>query len=430
MFGLINLISSLFPKSIYGRFLLMILLPIIIIQIVTIVIFYERHWENVSNHMESYLISEIKTVTNYYVKYPKQNLILEDLAQLDLKIRLLKRYNEHKKIINNVLENFQNKLRANINYNAEVFYVDHKSTIRSLIFLSKDKTLQIDFSAKRITNPTTYIFVIWIVVTSILFGLISLFFMRNQVKSIIKLTEAAKDFGQGKIYHFVPSGAKEIRSLGVSFLKMRQNIEKQIKYRTELLAHIAHDLRTPITRIKLKLALLKKSEDIEHINKNLNKIESMIKSYLDFAKQEGNEEGKKYDLIKLIKNVIISFADKRIKFRTNKPIVEMHLKSMAIERAITNVVDNALKHTATLVEINVLSGEDEAVVQIDDDGPGIAEENYKLAFEPFNELNAKDTGGYGLGLAIAKNIVTAHGGKISLAKNQHGGLRVIIQLPK
>jgi two-component system osmolarity sensor histidine kinase EnvZ len=408
----------------------MILLPIIIIQIVTIIIFYERHWENVSNYMESYLISEIKTVTNYYLKYPKQSLILKDLEQLDLKITLLERYSRHKKVTDDVLKDFESKLRANIDFNVEVFYINKKSRIRSLVILSKGKLLQIDFSTKRIKNPTTYIFVIWIISASFLFALISLLFMRNQVKSIIKLTEAAKDFGQGKIHHFTPSGAKEIRSLGVSFLKMRKNIEKQISYRTELLAHIAHDLRTPITRIKLKLALVKKSEDADNINKNLNKIEDMIKSYLDFAKQEGNEEGKKCDLIKLIKDVVNSSNDKRINFRANQEVVEMHLKSVAMERALINVVGNAAKHTSTLIDINISSSENEVLMEIDDDGPGIAEENYKLAFEPFNKLNSTHEGGYGLGFAIAKNIIAAHGGKIYLAKNQYGGLRVIIKLPR
>lgn len=408
----------------------MILLPIIIIQMVTIIIFYERHWENVSNHMENYLIAEIKTIIKYYTKYSVQNSVLKDLNQLDLKITLLDHPNTYKKVTDSTLEHFQKKLKANLNYASKVFYINNKSQIRGLVFLVKNKTLQIDFSSKRIKNQTTYIFVIWIVTTSVLFGLISLLFMQNQVRSIIKLTKAAKDFGQGKVHYFNPSGAKEIRSLGISFLKMRKNIERQIKYRTELLAHIAHDLRTPMTRIKLKLALLEKSQAIENINKNIDKMDDMIKSYLDFAKQEGNEENKKYNVIPIVKNVVDLFNDKRITFNTDSRDTEMYLKGNAIERALNNIIDNALKYTSTLVNIDLFTNKERVLIHIDDDGSGIAEENYKGAFEPFNKLSSPYQEGHGLGLAIAKNIINAHGGKVLLAKNQYGGLRVVVKLPR
>ena len=408
----------------------MILLPIIIIQAVTIIIFYERHWENVSNHMENYLISEIRTVTNYYIKYPKQTSVLKDLSQLDLEISLLNQHKIHKKITDSILENFQEKLNANLSHNAEVFYINNKSEIRGLIFLAKNQILQIDFSSKRIKTKTTYIFVIWIVTTSVLFGLISLFFMQNQVRSIIRLTKAAKAFGQGRTYRFTPSGAKEIRSLGISFLKMRKNIERQIKYRTELLAHIAHDLRTPMTRIKLKLALLEKSEAIDSVSQNIDKMEKMIKSYLDFAKQEGNEENRKYNIIQIIKNVIALFNDKRITFKADIENIEIYLKHNAIERALNNIIDNALKYTSTLVNVSLFATKERVFIHIDDDGPGIAEKDYKTALEPFSKLPSSSQDSYGLGLTIAKNIINAHGGKFLLAKSQYSGLRVIIRLMK
>ena len=408
----------------------MIFLPIIIIQTVTIIIFYERHWDNVSNNMEDYLISGIKTVVNYYTKYPKQVSILKDLNQLDFKIKLLNQSNVHKKAISNTLKRFQNKLNASLKYSSEVSYIKSKSEIRGLIFLNKNQILQIDFSSKRIQNKTTYIFVIWIVTTSILFGLISLFFMQNQVRSIIKLTKVAKAFGQGRKYHFIPSGAKEIRSLGISFLRMRENIERQIRYRTELLAHIAHDLRTPMTRIKLKLALLDKLEVANNISKNIDKMESMIKTYLNFAKQEGNEENKKHNLVAIIRNVIILFNDNRIVFNTDIENIEMYLKHHAIERALNNIIDNALKYASKIVEVNLSVDKEKVLIHIDDDGFGIAEEDYKTALEPFSKLPSSSQDGYGLGLTIAKNIINAHGGKFLLAKSKYSGLRVIIRLTK
>jgi two-component system osmolarity sensor histidine kinase EnvZ len=382
--------------------------------------------------MENYLISEINTIITYYTSYPDQPSILKNLNKLNLNIAVID-VPTHilKRNIDYTLKEFQIKLESKIKYKTEVFYIGENSKIiRTLVFLKSTNILQIDFSTKRIKNPTTYIFVIWIVTTAVLFGLISLLFMKNQVKSIVKLTQAAKEFGKGRKHNFIPCGANEIRSLGISFLKMRKNVEKQIKYRTQLLAYIAHELRTPITRIKLKLALLKKSQATESINNNIDKIEDMVKSYLDFAKQEGNEETKKCDLVKIINDIISSFNDKRIVFHSKVKDKQMLLRSNSIERALNNILDNSLKYALKTIDVNLLVEDKNITIQIDDDGSGINEENYNAAFEPFNKLNSSHEEGYGLGLDIASSIIKAHGGKISLAKSPYNGLRVIITLPK
>jgi len=239
------------------------------------------------------------------------------------------------------------------------------------------------------------------------------------------------DFGQGKIYHFKPSGAKEIRSLGLSFLRMRKKILKQIKNRTELLAHIAHDLRTPLTRIKLQLSLINENNDIKNIHDNIKKIEDMINSYLIFAKEEGNEENRQCNLTHIINNIINLLNDDRITF--DNKIKENHqvlfLKVDAMDRALTNVVDNALKYCLSNVMICLLKVNDQIFIQIEDDGPGIDEKGYKKALEPFNQLGISKKQGYGLGLAITKNIINAHGGDIMLDKSKMGGLKVTIKLP-
>ena len=285
----------------------MILLPIIIIQIVTIVIFYERHWENVSGNMQNFLINDINTIVKFYIKYKNSNNeVIADLNSLGFKTSLL--INKPKLsegLSDSYISSIATKISNSIKHKTQLFYIDDMSNIRGLIYLTNSQVLQVDFSTKRIKNQTTYIFVIWILTTSIFFGLISLFFMKNQVKSIINLDKAAMDFGQGKIYHFKPSGAKEIRSLGLSFLRMRKKILKQIKNRTELLAHIAHDLRTPLTRIKLQLSLINENNDIKNINDNIKKIEDMINSYLIFAKEEGNEENRQCNLTHIINNILI-----------------------------------------------------------------------------------------------------------------------------
>lgn len=411
----------------------MILLPIIIIQIVTIVIFYERHWDNVSNDMQNFLINDIGTIVNFYVKYQEKNQdVINDLKHLGFGISVLNNVPKIKKRnTDSHISRLQTKINKIIKYQTQLSYIDDTSSTRAMIYVTDHNILQLDFSTKRVKNQTTYIFVMWILTTSILFGLISLFFMRNQVKSIINLDKAALDFGQGKIYNFKPSGAKEIRSLGLSFLKMRKKILKQIKNRTELLAHIAHDLRTPITRIKLRLSLLNESNDIKNICRNINKIEDMINSYLIFAKEEGNEETKRHDLVIILNNIIDLLSDERITFdnKTKENSIILYLRLNAIDRALTNIIDNSLKYCRSKVMISLSKIEEQIFIQIEDDGKGIKSEDYKKAFKPFNKLDMSTKQGYGLGLAIAKNIISAHGGDIFLEKSQIGGLKVSIKLP-
>ncbi|MFQ3307165.1 MAG: two-component system osmolarity sensor histidine kinase EnvZ [Candidatus Midichloriaceae bacterium] len=422
---------KIFPKSIFGRFILIILLPIIIIQLVIIIVFYQRHWENVSNNMHNNLISEIITVKNFYQKYQNQEEILNQLATLNLNVVVLDEKPIMRLSKDLQLKSFLKKLRNKGVKISGGSYIESRSKIRFFLILDDSQILQIDFFTKRIKNPTTYIFVLWIVGVSLLFGLISILFMKNQIKSIVNLSNIAKEFGKsGKIENFEPSGAMEVRYLGVSFLKMCKKLEKQIKYRTELLAHIAHDLRTPITRIKLKIALLKeKDEEINYINKNIEIIDSMIKQYLSYAKQGGNEKIKEVDIILLIKEICTNLSDKRIIFE-NDNILKVKIRENAIERAIYNIIGNALKYSKKIVKVfaNIADDKD-IVIVVDDDGPGIEEKDFSSVFKPFHKLNNKNEG-YGLGLAIAKDIVKIHGGKIFLGHNEYKGLRVTIKFPK
>jgi two-component system osmolarity sensor histidine kinase EnvZ len=409
----------------------MILLPIVIIQIVTITIFYERHWGSVSNNMENIVVQEINTIINLYNLYGDNKGILNNLNKLGFDISFANNSEYQGMIKERSLLSLRRKIHKEIYYKSDIGYIEKFSKIRVQVHINNKDVLQLDFSTGKIKNPTTYIFILWILTTSILFGLISLFFMKNQVKSIVKLNKAARDFGQGKLFYFKPSGANEIRSLGLSFLKMRKRILKQIKNRTEMLAHIAHDLRTPITRIKLQLSLMNKNNYTEAININMKKIEDMINSYLTFAKEEGNEDNKSVDFIKMIKNTLKLLNDNRIVFtnNTHQNNLFLTIRVNAMERALTNVIDNSIKFCYKKVSINLSKASEETILIIEDDGPGIEQKEYKKAFEPFKKLDSKVKQGFGLGLAISKNIINTHGGTISLAKSHLGGLKVIIKLP-
>ncbi len=419
-------IIHLLPKSLYSRFIIIILLPVIIIQCVTIIIFYERHWKKVKNHLENNIANEIAVVFNIH------NNCTIDIAQpLDLDYNIEQNKNFVKKyIIAEDLKVLKSKIEERLKIPIDIDYTKDKSEIEVTSLLNANKILKISFSSKRIKNSTTYIFVIWIVSTAVLFTIIALLFMRNQVKSILNLTKIVHNFTKGQVKELNPSGAQEIKFLGLSFLNMQKKITKNIKDRTELLTHIAHDLRTPLTKIKLKLALMKDDQNQDDIIlKNIVKIEGMITSYLQYAKQEGNEESKKCDVIKILKDSIYLFDDKKIKLNCLVSEHYIYGKPLALERALSNIIENGLKYCDKILQITAKEDKDALKISIEDDGEGIPEEKYKTLFKPFHKEKGNGEG-FGLGLSIAKNIINAHFGKIELGTSQFNGLKVIITFSK
>jgi two-component system osmolarity sensor histidine kinase EnvZ len=383
--------------------------------------------------MRSSIADEIVMVTYFSKQHFDQNL-LDGLNKLDLNIRIIdnKQFEGSRwdKIEDIELNNFGLLLQKKLQEPFYMTYINNKDRILATIQVDKLKFLQIDFSKKRIKNSTTYVFLLWSLTAGIIFVIVSLIFMRNQVRSITKLSYAAQEFGKGKEYSLVPSGAKEIKSLGHSLLQMKKDLAKNIKDRTELLAHIAHDLRTPITRIKLELALMSKSKAVASINNNIAKIENMLSSYLNFAKQEGNEKLVKVDIVHKLQKILKSYTDKRLKATLPKKKIHLMLKASAFERAITNIIDNSIKFAKNKMSVSLRDDKNFIIIEVDDDGAGIDEAYHNSVFEPFFKQDDESKEGYGLGLAICKSIISAHGGHIILDKSQYGGLNFKVKLPK
>lgn len=427
---------KLFPSSLYGRFLLMILFPILALQFIVIVIFYERHWENVVNRMQDSLISEIEVATSLLNQATNHNQkeLLQKLNLLKLNIKILPRGKEAKiqktdQVLDKTIKDFFKILSTKLSFPVKNTYIKN-NTLHCIINL-KHQEIIVSFSQKRIKSPTTYIFILWTIVTSIMFAVISSLFMKNQVKSILKLAKAAERLGKGqKVKNYKPAGAKEIKIAGLAFVKMQKRIERQIMHRTKMLAHISHDLRTPLTRIKLRLSLLNSNEAIESINQNLNEMEKMLQNYLEFAKEDGNEQSKKINLTNLIKEILITYSDDRIILKMPKLKNQyIYIKVYAIKRAISNIIDNAIKYAKNIIEINIVESKSEISFIFDDDGIGIKKNMYNEALKPFTKLN-NNKDGFGLGLSIASSITSSHGGKLLLSKSPIDGLRVTLTLPR
>ena len=280
------------------------------------------------------------------------------------------------------------------------------------------------------------IFILWMVGSALILGGLAIVFLRNQVRPIERLAYAAESFGKGRaVQDFKPYGATEVRRAAQAFITMRERIERHVGQRTEMLAGISHDLKTPLTRMKLALAMMGDDADISALRGDIGEMEHMLDEYLAFARGEGGEKAHVVSLGDIMRDAAASVGDahglrNRIPVRVEGP-VPLTVRPTALKRCFVNLVDNAVKH-GKKVEVLIAHIDGHAEISIDDDGPGIPESRYEEAFRPFHRLDEGrnlQTGGSGLGLAIARDIARAHGGDLTLSKSPLGGLRALVRLP-
>jgi len=423
-------IRKFIPQTLLARFVVIIIVPTLIGQILAVFLFYDRHWYNVSYYTSNIIANEVISLLE------KHDLLEANATTINY---LNLSYQFHPKLtlpkkqpkINEELGIFKNIINVKINkYN--IVTLNEAGRIKLLIQLN-DGIIEITFPAKLLMNPTAYIFVLWLIFLTITLLSISLIFSKNQIKSILTLAEAADRFGRGEngIQKFKPSGAKEIKKAGFAFIKMRERIEKQIAKRTRMLAMISHDLCTPLTRMKLQLELMEESEETDGLREDVLTMQQMIKSYLDFTNGEKGEEYTIIDLSLWINKIIKKWARIDIEFNEVKGIIAK-IKLNNFERAISNIISNAEKYS-TKIKISLLSCTNIMII-IEDNGIGINDEEKLLVFQVFyrsdKSRSLNDYGNVGLGLAIAKEIIIDHNGTIELQDSKNlGGLLVAISLP-
>lgn len=433
-FSLFYLIKKkLIPKSLLSRFILIIIIPSLIGQSIALHLFYERHWYNVSYHTSTLIVSEIESLLQQETVYQNKNQI-KTYLNLSYILEPNKKINKNTQNNSEELEIFQKNLSKKINYKNEVF-LDENGKIKVLIEIPKN-LLIITIPAKALLNPTTYIFALWIIFLTIILLAVSLIFSKNQIKSILELTNAAEKYGRGeKMPDYKPSGAREIRRAGIAFLKMKDRIERQTAKRTQMLAMISHDLKTPLTRMKLQVELMDDSEEKEELNHDINSMQYMISSYLDFARGEGGESFSKVELNKWVSDYIkLSWNKSNIELERQKNNIFAQIKIYSFTRALNNIISNATKYS-TKIKISVYSQNDNAFITVEDNGKGIDNIEKTHVFKPFYRGNKartlQDSTSVGLGLAITKEIIIGHYGSISLAESKTlKGLLVKIKIPK
>ena len=317
--------------------------------------------------------------------------------------------------------------------NSEVFLTEHHSNLNVLIDM--DQGLYVfNTPVKNIFSSSIFGFVLWMIGSALLLFVVAALFLRVQARSISQLAEAAEDFGKGINTKFKPYGSIEVRRAGLAFTKMKERIMRQISERTQMLAGVSHDLRTPLTRMKLQMAMLPDSKENQEFVQDIDEMEKMLDGYLAFVSGEGGEKSTFIDLNEMISGIINKYrknSNAMVRFATNYDVSAVQGREQALRRAITNIIENAF-HYGETIAVKLDSDGKHVQLSIDDDGPGVPADKREEVFKAFyrvEESRNKDTGGVGLGLAIAKDIIVSHGGSIELSDSDMGGLRVLITLP-
>lgn len=449
---LLGTLRALLPRGLLGRSILIILAPILLLQGVALQLFYGGHLDVISRRLAGGVAGDVALLVELVRREDPENrawIFRESAWKLDLGLA----YEEGARIqaverpASLPLLPLEGDLNAALWERVQLpFDTDWQSDSRSVIIRVQlpDGVLHVEAPRKRLFTATLYLFVIWLVGSALLLSAIAVLFMKNQVRAIRRLADAAEAFGLGRdVGPMKPEGAAEVRQAASAFNRMQERIRRFVGQRIEMLAGISHDLRTPLTRMRLALAMLPRTpemeEDLAAIGQDVDEMERMTAAYLIFARGEGTEQARPADLVELVRDVAANARRTGAAVQVAAPAgLTMPLRPDAVRRCLGNLLDNARRHarhiavgvqTVPRTGLGGPGGEQKSLwaeVTVDDDGPGIPMAEREGAFRPFHSGSPNGTG---LGLAIARDIVRAHGGDIELEESPLGGLRARLRLP-
>ena len=436
-YGLNKFIKDLLPKRLFYRALLIVAVPVIVIQLIITFVFFDSLWIKTNKGMTRALIGEIKTFMEVYNNdnYDKQEVSILFSVNQDLNIQYIEdknfNYSHNERWFSPVDRTLRRELKSR--FGSEEFWFN-TSNYKELIDLRiKYQSGYFKFLVPRdrIASSSARIFALWITVPAVIMVVISLIFLKNQTKPITALAKVAERFGRGEeIEEFKPSGAAEIRQAGLEFDKMRKRIIRHLNQRSEMLSGISHDLRTPLTRMKLQTAFIKDQEQANKFTEDINEMEKMLNEYLQFTSSSYLDKDELFNLSDLIEDTINKYNNKNISKNITSRVYFNGRKNL-IKRCINNLIDNSIKY-GDKVKIELSKKNNNLFIKIEDDGPGIPEQEYENVFKPFYKIDkarADSKSSVGLGLSIASDIIQSHGGNIKLEKSSLSGLSVKIFLP-
>ena len=435
-YGLSRLIKKILPKQLFYRALLIVAIPIIIIQITISFVFFDSLWIKTNKGLTRALVGEIDTLIDIYNsenEYNKKKLT--DLYNQNFNFSI--RFIENTKLPDIKVERWfspmdrtlRRELKSKIN--EYWFNTISYNEIVDLRIKFKDGVLQIFFPKERVQTSSIRIFALWITLPAILVIFIAILFLKNQTRPITKLAEASERFGRGEdVGEYNPSGALEIRKAGLEFDRMRKRILRHLNQRSEMLSGISHDLRTPLTRIKLQLAFINNKEITNKLSRDVDEMEKMLNEYLQFSKSNFTEKNEKFNLSEMIISTIKKYENKNILVDQKTEVFFSGRKNL-IQRSLNNLLDNAINFSKN-IKVTQQKIKRSILILVEDDGPGIPSSEYENVFKPFYKVDKsrnQTKSSVGLGLSIASDIVRSHGGNIELGKSEMGGLKIKIVLP-
>ena len=440
-----SLLRRVAPRGLFWRSFLIMLIPLVLVQAIVAYIFFERHWDTVSRQLAMDVTGDVATIMRMAddASEPEERAAVDRIARREMQFGVVFEAgtvlpddspNRFDRAIDATLHR-QLEKRLTAPYHLNTQLPDKRMTIR---IQRPGGVLTLETTVKRMRESTTVLVILWMVGTAIVVSAIAVLFLRNQIRPIRRLAAAADALGKGRpVTDLNPSGATEIRRAGAAFLEMQGRIQRQIAQRTEMLAGVSHDLRTPLTRVRLQLTMLADAhpgsrQEITESEQDLLLMEHMIDEYMAFARGQGGEAPVSTDLAEIIDDVA-GDARRRgspIVLEVERPLV-LALRPNAIRRCLTNLVENAMHHGAR-VAISATRRDDVVSVAVEDDGPGIPVDQREDVFKPFFRLDSARnprTGGAGLGLSIARDVARGHGGDIRMSAGSLGGLRAELRLP-
>ena len=436
-YGLSKFIKNLLPRKLFYRALLIVAVPIIVLQIIITIVFIDSLWIKTNKGMTRALVGEMKTFITAYDNGKYNNNDLSGLFSIYLDLNV-----EHKdkKFFNKEFKErwfspmdrtLRRELKSNIGIGNYWFDTTSYKELIHINIKHSEGYFEFFIPKDRVASTSVRMFTLWITLPALLMITIAIIFLKNQTRPIVNLAKAAERFGRGEnIDEYRPSGALEIRKAGLEFDKMRKRIMRHLNQRSEMLSGISHDLRTPLTRLKLQLSFVKDEELSKKMSLDIDEMEKMLNEYLQFTSLSYLEKDETFDISELVESTIDKFDNNNIS-KNLTPRVYINGRKNLIQRSLNNIINNSIKY-ANKINIELAKQSNNIIIIIDDDGCGIPENEYQNVFKPFYKLDKSrgdSKSSVGLGLSITSDIIKSHGGNIKLEKSPLNGLRVKVILP-
>tara|TARA_B100001248_G_scaffold204276_1_gene158414 strand:+ start:1093 stop:2409 length:1317 start_codon:yes stop_codon:yes gene_type:complete len=435
-YGLNKLKKFILPKRLFYRALIIVAAPIIILQVIITIVFFDSIWIKANKNTTRALVAQLKTIEEVYQNDKKNLDFFTDSYknnfnfEIGIKKHQLPKISGERKF-SPMDRSLRRELKSSFGNDNYWFSTSKFKNAVEIKIKSENEVIEFLVPKEMVSASSVRLFVLWTTLPSVVLIIIALIFLKNQTRPLVKLAKAAERFGKGDyVNDFRPSGALEIRKAAYEFDRMAKRINRHLNQRSEMLSGISHDLRTPLTRLKLQLAMIDQKDLSKKMSKDIDDMEKMLNDYLQFAKTQAQEETREIEFSDLFEEIKLNINNDNLKILCNKKII-FKGRPIALKRSFENIINNGLTYGKKVV-VNLEKSLNRVMIIVEDDGPGIPEDQHRNVFKPFFRLDKSRSlnhSGVGLGLAIVEDVINSHGGNIQLSKSRFNGLQVKISLP-